>query len=1119
MRIRAGLAPRIRTTLPALAVALLLACGVAKASPPSNSYFTEDFDYTLGTNLVGKVNPNGTWQGSAGNQIMIDTAGPQVKMTGGLTSYDAYQNVNYSGLNGVIWAHFKVYRGAGGGATMWTLRLDDTAGNNLARYYGASDTCRGRIGDGPDVTGQYNLTQSVWNDLDIKINTTANTSEFFLNGASIGVLNHTTTPNNTLGKIRFERLSYDPATGHTIFFDELRVGEPPSNPTAPPAAPTVTSPASGAVTNTDSPQIQWTGDSHDKYEVHVNTTDVATDADGWDSGQVAGSANSCTTGNLVDNTRYYVYARLHNALGWGAWSSTGYYIDVLVVPMIIPLPQSLSWKMGTGFQVNSATRIVMNTNPDAKETNTANQLQRKVWDMTGQLPAIVQGGVGAPTSNVIAIGDPARNIAVSSIIAAWPEASGKAFKSEGYMLGISDNSIVIRGFDNPGTFYGCQTLIQLLENYRTGRIPGLFCYDYPDLPWRGTYFRIKWTHDWAFSKELMSEMLARFKMNRIFPDVYMPYNSHPECPPPPDAVTQADYADFIDFCKLHYITDIEGPDVSVFGTDGSVHSDWRENQSLAIGQPNDLCFRNPNARVFLNDVRNELINLTGTQYIQTGMSEFRQLGWDSCPHCGPYSNAWLYSDFLTKDRNELYNGRGVTPIIWGDMLNPNQNGSPSLWNTASAVDTMPNETIIFDWLYGTPGNVPTDYPSLDIWIAHGKKACGSPYGFGNHPEYSQFYGDKENIYYWANAVYSRRASYPNLMLGIMAFNKYTCNGKRAILDSPLSMDFLQPFPFYGEWGWNPDGRYWNPYPFDGKAVIRAEISPDRVSNLAASLNGGNVMLSWTNPPDAACNGAYIVYRTDRAPTSPIDGILVGDQAGSPNGYSSFIHTAAPLGATIYYAAFSHDGVRHFSPPVTASVANGSPLSLSDLSALLDGRTVNVAGGVVTSIYQECFYVQTEGRINGLRVESTEPVTVGQIVTINGILGKTGHERSIAALSVTGTGQKLLTDPCLKPFTLNNMSIGGADNGTIPGSGGVGANNVGSLVMTVGKVENPDPGGAFFYLNDGSIPEGIKVKLTGTKTAISIPSQGYVSVAGVSSLDTDGKAVIWPRSQTDITPLQ
>jgi len=86
---------------------------------------------------------------------------------------------------------------------------------------------------------------------------------------------------------------------------------------------------------------------------------------------------------------------------------------------------------------------------------------------------------------------------------------------------------------------------------------------------------------------------------------------------------------------------------------------------------------------------------------------------------------------------------------------------------------------------------------------------------------------------------------------------------------------------------------------------------------------------------------------------------------------------------------------------------------------------------------------------------------------------------------------------------------------VPGSGGVGANNVGLLVATVGAKQNPDPGGACFYVNDGSTPGGVKAVLTGAKTPIAIPAASYITVTGESSLDSEGKAIIRPRSQGDV----
>jgi len=45
--------------------------------------------------------------------------------------------------------------------------------------------------------------------------------------------------------------------------------------------------------DTLTPTIEWTGDTHDRYEVHVTqVNDPNTTTNGWDSGQVVSSGNS-----------------------------------------------------------------------------------------------------------------------------------------------------------------------------------------------------------------------------------------------------------------------------------------------------------------------------------------------------------------------------------------------------------------------------------------------------------------------------------------------------------------------------------------------------------------------------------------------------------------------------------------------------------------------------------------------------------------------------------------------------------------------------------------------------------------------------------------------------------
>ena len=56
------------------------------------------------------------------------------------------------------------------------------------------------------------------------------------------------------------------------------------------------------------------------------------------------------------------------------------------------------------------------------------------------------------------------------------------YKAEGYYLSIEKNRIVVAGHDERGTYYGIQTLKQLLTN---DKLPLLTVKDYPDIAARG----------------------------------------------------------------------------------------------------------------------------------------------------------------------------------------------------------------------------------------------------------------------------------------------------------------------------------------------------------------------------------------------------------------------------------------------------------------------------------------------------------------------------------------------------------------------------------------------------------------------------------------------------------
>ena len=89
-------------------------------------------------------------------------------------------------------------------------------------------------------------------------------------------------------------------------------------PTAP-GVPTVTSPSSTYIGT--KPMVAFSGDVHDGFQVKITSGSGGT-TEVWNSGEKTStfSGASCPS-MLTVGTNYYSFARVHNAAGWGGWSS------------------------------------------------------------------------------------------------------------------------------------------------------------------------------------------------------------------------------------------------------------------------------------------------------------------------------------------------------------------------------------------------------------------------------------------------------------------------------------------------------------------------------------------------------------------------------------------------------------------------------------------------------------------------------------------------------------------------------------------------------------------------------------------------------------------------------
>jgi len=278
--------------------------------------------------------------------------------------------------------------------------------------------------------------------------------------------------------------------------------------------------------------------------------------------------------------------------------------------------------------------------------------------------------------------------------------------------------------------------------------------------------------------------------------------------------------------------------------------------------------------------------------------------------------------------------------------------------------------------------------------------------------------------------------------------------------------------------------------------------PAPVTMFKVEPSDGLNRLSWTNPTSGNFRGTLIRYKTTGYPTGPNDGMLLCDRMATPGSSDSFQHTGLTNGVTYYYAAFTHDDAGHYSAGVNRS---GTPhaLTISEIKQFADDYVVDLSGKVVTGVFSSdgCIYIGEPNGVGGIRVSTTQSgLSVGDRVNVSGRMSTrtvSGYpsERQIVYASVT----KLSSSAAPVPIAMSCKNVGGAAIGSlVPGvRGGVGANNMGSLIRIVGKVTKVI--GSYLFVDDGSNVENVSGSGAETGVMVRCATTPSVSVGNIVSV--------------------
>ena len=241
---------------------------------------------------------------------------------------------------------------------------------------------------------------------------------------------------------------------------------------------------------------------------------------------------------------------------------------------------------------------------------------------------------------------------------------------------------------------------------------------------------------------------------------------------------------------------------------------------------------------------------------------------------------------------------------------------------------------------------------------------------------------------------------------------------------------------------------------------------------------------------------------------------------SPSTYSGGTATwnGVAIPATCEFLIYARDTSLNASLAVSPTITVAeTPLTISQAKGYTDGYAVQLTNKVLTASMGALSWVQEGDRSSGIRINTGTSAPLGSRMTVAGRLLTVDGERSLDEAVAVQTGSPMPADP----LYLGNGILGGANlNLYTPGiTGGLGANNIGLLVTTFGRVTFAGYG--FFYLDDGSKLDdgsghrGLRVSATG----LTFPSEGFVKVTGISSCEKNAQGKVVPllrvRKQEDI----
>ncbi|MDT5294336.1 MAG: hexosaminidase, partial [Acidobacteriota bacterium] len=352
---------------------------------------------------------------------------------------------------------------------------------------------------------------------------------------------------------------------------------------------------------------------------------------------------------------------------------------------IIPKPKSVT-ATGENFPLTSEARVVLADPKSEDDRFAAEDFADDVRETAGVVLRVGAGG-GKRRILVGLLASPRVRGAIEKAGLSVPDAVGE----ESYLLVVKANLVVVAGQTEAGTFYGLQTLKQLVRGEGASAfVQGVAVADWPSMRWRALSDDISRgpipTLDY-FKRQIRNEAMFKMNMHSLYMEHVFASDAHPLIAPEGGSLAPAEIRELAAYARRFHVELV--PQQQTFGHLHKALKLEKYNELAEIPYGDVLSPQAEGTYKLVGDLYKELNELFPGKFFHIGADETFELGrGQSAAEVKTRGIGPVYFDHLKRVRELLrpYNRR---LMFWGDIA----------LNHPDLLPGVPHDMIAMNWDY------------------------------------------------------------------------------------------------------------------------------------------------------------------------------------------------------------------------------------------------------------------------------------------------------------------------------------------------------------------------------------------------------------------------------------